>query len=126
MAAGPELLLAPHFLSQFQLSDLYGVVLDPYTCLIPLEQMSHAVRMLAEQDKLQIFEMADKDLNARSFRSIGDIPHLAWLDLVRIHIKDLKLTGAQVAELKNLQNLHVLRLDKIMEPTPALRKTCIG
>jgi serine/threonine protein kinase len=125
-SANSEFLVTPQLASHFRLNDLYGVVLDKYNALAPIAPMSHAVRLLAMQDGLQVLEMTDKALTMRALRSIGDIPHLAWLNLAQIMINDTKMTGANVAELKNLPNLHVLRLQRIVNPGPVLAKLADG
>jgi serine/threonine protein kinase len=125
-SANSEFLITPQLASHFRFTDLYGVVLDKYNALAPLNPMSHVVRLLAMQDGLEVFEMTDKAINLRALRSIGDIPHLAWLNLAQIMIGDTKLTGANVAELKNLPNLHVLRLQRLVNATPILTKLADG
>jgi serine/threonine protein kinase len=121
-----EFLMTPQLASHFRFTDLYGIVLDKYNALAAVNPMSHAVRLFAMQDGLQVFEMTDKAINLRALRSIGDIPHLAWLSLSQILIGDTKMTGANVAELKNLPNLHVLRLQRLVNAGPVLTKLADG
>jgi serine/threonine protein kinase len=121
-----EFLMTPQLASHFRFNDLYGVVFDKYNALSPINPMSHAVRLLAMQDGLEVFEITDKILNLRALRSIGDIPHLAWLSMSQIMIGDTKMTGANVAELKNLPNIHVLRIQKLVNAGPVLAKLADG
>ena len=124
--AGAEMLVSPQLVGLFKLNDLYGVVIDPNTCTVPDASSSQAIRSFVQQDNLQILQLCDNTMNLRTFRSIGEIPHLIWLDFVRVKIDNEKATGAQVAELKNLQNLHVLRIEKVPNITPVLEKLAAG
>jgi serine/threonine protein kinase len=125
-SASSEFLATPHLASRFRLNDLYGVVLDKYNALAPIGPMSHAIRLLAMQDNLQVFEMTNKSINMHALRSIGDIPHLAWLNLAELMIGNTRVTGAQVAELKNLPNIHVLRLQRLFNAEAVLAKLTEG
>lgn len=126
LSASSELVLTPPLSSRFRLNELYGVVFEKYDALAPIGPMSHTIRLLTMQENLQVLELSDKTINLRALRSIGDIPHLAWLNLGQNIVGDYRTLGVAIAEFKNLPNIHVLRLKRITDIGAVITKLAQG
>ena len=112
----------PDLWARFRQKELYGVILEPKHWMVAAETLNQAIRIMAQQDNLQILSMGDRQLSLRAWRSICDIPHLLWLNLGNCRVEGKNISGEQIADLKWLQDLHLLKLSEVESSTPFLKK----
>jgi serine/threonine protein kinase len=116
----------PDLWARFRPNELYGVVLEDARWMVLPETLNQAVRIMADQDKLRVLSLEDKSLSSRAWRSISDIPHLLWLTIVACQVEGKGISGEQVADLKYLRDLHLLKLSGVRAATPFLKKLAEG
>jgi tRNA A-37 threonylcarbamoyl transferase component Bud32 len=115
-----EMLVAPDLWPRFRPTELTGVIVELHSCYVDEDRLNQSIREITQQDALRILILEMKSISAKTFLSIGGLSHLRWLDATEIITDDSKLTGKLVSRLRNLQNLRVLRLQKVASVSPAL------
>lgn len=122
------ILVAPDLWPRFHPREFEGVLVGPHSCYIDTDPLNQSIRAISQQDDLKILTMDEKFMSSKSFYSLGRLNRLRWLSLRNILLDnvDSYLSGTQLARLENLQQLNVLRMDKIIGITPALKKVAGG
>jgi serine/threonine protein kinase len=116
----------PDLWARFHPKELYGVVVEDKHWSVHPETLNQAIRIMAQQDNLRILSMEGKRLSLRAWRSIGDIPHPLWLNISKCKVEGKNINGDQIADLKWLQDLHLLKLSEVESSTPFLKKLAAG
>jgi hypothetical protein len=115
-----DMLVAPDLWPKFHPCEFHGIVIDLHSCYVNDEPLNQSMREITQQENLEILTLKEKSVFARTFYNLGGLSHLRWLDASQIMVDEKELTGELVSKLANLQDLRVLRLDKVESVTPAL------
>ncbi len=115
-----EMLVAPDLWPRFRPREFEGVLIDLHSCYVDEDPLNQSIREIAQQDALRILTLNEKVISPKTLLTLGRLSRLRWLDLTHMTIDETPLTGKQAAQLENLSNLTVLRLGKIVAPTPVL------
>ncbi|CAN5438074.1 hypothetical protein BH10CYA1_BH10CYA1_37580 [soil metagenome] len=115
---------APDLWARFHPEDFEGIVIDSHTCYVGAAPLNQSIHGIAGQDNLRILTMETKFMSSKSFYGLGRLANLRWLGVSQILLDNVKnyITGAQLARLENFHQLTVLRIEKVIGITPALKE----
>jgi tRNA A-37 threonylcarbamoyl transferase component Bud32 len=115
-----EMLVAPDLWPRFRPSEFNGVFVELHSCYVEDDPLNQSIREITQQQALKILILEMKSISAKTFLGISGLSHLRWLDVRDIIADEQRLTGKVVSHLLNLQNLRVLRLEKVLSVSPVL------
>ncbi len=115
-----DMLVAPDLWPRFHPSEFQGILVDLHSCYVDEEPLNQSIHEITQQRNLQILTLYQKLMSLKTFLGVGGLSQLRWLDASQISVDDREITGEVLTKLPNLQNLRVLRLEKVDGITPVL------